>query len=46
MRNKLWTTASENSNTKRVFKREISSRDEIIPIYGEMSLTVYTFLPR
>ena len=23
-----------------------SSRDEIIPVYGEMSLTVYTFLPR
>ena len=22
------------------------SRDEIIPVYGEMSLTVYTFLPR
>ena len=23
-----------------------SSRDEIVPAYGEMSLTVYTFLPR
>ena len=23
-----------------------SSRDEIIPVYGEMSPTVYTFLPR
>ena len=30
----------------RVFTREISSRDKIIPVYGEMSLTVYTFLPR
>ena len=30
----------------KVFTREILSRDEIIPVYGEMSLTVYTFLPR
>ena len=29
-----------------MFSSEISSRDEIIPVYGEMSLTVYTFLPR
>ena len=35
------TTASE-----RVFTRETSSGDEIIPVYGETSLTVYTFLPR
>ena len=31
---------------ERVFTREISSRDEIIPVYGEMPLTVYAFLPR
>ena len=31
---------------ERVFTREISSPDEIIHVYGEMSLTVYTFLPR
>ena len=31
---------------KRVFTREISSRYEIIPVYGEMPLTVYTFLSR
>ena len=39
-----------NSLSKRVFTHEISfqdaSRDEIIPVYGEMSLTVYTFLPK
>ena len=29
-----------------MFSREISSWDEIIPVYGEMSFTVYTFLPR
>ena len=29
-----------------MFKREISSWDKIIPGYGEMSLSVYTFLPR
>ena len=31
---------------KRVFTREISSRDESTSVYGETSLTVYTFLPR
>ena len=29
-----------------MFTREILSRDEIIPVYYEMSVTVYTFLPR
>ena len=29
-----------------MFTRKISSPDEVIPVYGEMSLTVYTFLPR
>ena len=31
---------------KSLFTRKSSSWDEIIPVYGEMSLTVYTFLPR
>ena len=31
---------------KRAFTREISSRDEIIRVYGEKSLTAYIFLPR
>ena len=31
---------------ERVFTREISFRDEIIPVSGEMPLTVYKFLPR
>ena len=31
---------------KGVFTPEISSRDEIIPVYDEMSLTVYMLLPR
>ena len=29
-----------------MFTREVSSRDDIIPVYGEMSLTVYTLLSR
>ena len=33
-------------SSQRVSTREISFRDEIIPVYGKMSLTVYTFLPR
>ena len=41
IRNLTLVTALE-----RVFTREISSRDEVIPVYGEMSLTVYTLLPR
>ena len=41
IRNLTLATALE-----RVFTREISSRDEVIPVYGEMSLTVYTLLPR
>ena len=31
---------------KRMFIHEISSRDETIPVFGEVSFSVYTFLPR
>ena len=41
-------------NSKRYYTKDtddfipgrVSSRNEIIPVYGEMSLTVHTFLPR
>ena len=33
-------------HNKRVFTREISCQDETSPVYGEMSLAVYTFLSR
>ena len=36
----------EDAYTWNFISRWNSSRDEIIPVYGEMSLTVYTFLPR
>ena len=32
--------------SKRVLTREIPSLDDIIPVYDEMSLTVYTLFPR
>ena len=41
-----YTVMSSVKIIKRVFTCEISSRDELIPVHGEMSLTVYTFLPR
>ena len=36
----------ERAYTWSFIPRWNSSQDEIIPVYGEMSLTVYTFLPR
>ena len=44
--NIMFKHVKAGKHIERVFTHEISPRDEIIPVYGEMYLTVQAFLPR
>ena len=41
-----WNKSLEGVFTRNFISGWNSSRNEVIPVYGEMSLTVYTFLAR